>query len=55
MDNQYVVARCVRSRDEPEVVTIAGVPLRGGVVRMFTGIVDAVDHDRTRATVGSGS
>jgi hypothetical protein len=48
MDNQYVVARCVQSRDEREVVTIAGVPLGGGVVRMFTGIVDAVDHDPTR-------
>jgi hypothetical protein len=48
MDNQYVVARCVRSRDEWEVVTIAGVPFGGGVVRMFTGIVEMVDHDPRR-------
>jgi hypothetical protein len=48
MDNQLVVARCVRSRDEREVVTIAGVPFDGGVVRLFTGIVDAVHHDPTR-------
>jgi len=42
MDNQHVVARCVRSRDERKVVTIAGVPFDGGVVRMFTGTVDAL-------------
>ncbi len=48
MDNQHVVAHCLRSRNEREAVTIAGVPFGGGVVRMFTGIVDSVDHDSNR-------
>jgi hypothetical protein len=48
LDNQHNVARCVRSRDEREVVTVAGVPFGGGVVRLFAGIVDTVDHDPTR-------
>jgi hypothetical protein len=48
MDNQHVAARCIRSRDAREVVTIAGVPFGGGVVRLFTGIVDSVDHDPKR-------
>lgn len=48
MDNPHSAARCVRSRDEREVVTIAGVPFEEGVVRLFTGIVVTVDRDPTR-------
>jgi hypothetical protein len=48
MDNRYVVERCVRCRDQREVVTVAGVPLDGGIVRLFTGIVDTVNHDPKR-------
>jgi hypothetical protein len=48
MDNPHNVARCVRSRDERELITIGGVPFGGGVVRMFTGIVGSIEHDPKR-------
>jgi hypothetical protein len=48
LDNPHNVARCIRSREERLPIAIAGVPIDGGVVRMFSGIVDSVDHDPKR-------
>jgi hypothetical protein len=50
LDNLHNVARCVRSQSGREVITIAGVPAGGGVVRMFTGIVQSIDHDPGRGS-----
>jgi hypothetical protein len=47
-DNLHNVALCVRSRDEGRAIAVAGVPINGGVVRMFEGIVDSIDHDPQR-------
>jgi hypothetical protein len=48
LDNLHNVARCVESRDNEAVVAITGVPIGGGVVKMFTGIVQSVEHDPKR-------
>jgi hypothetical protein len=48
LDNLHNVARCVESRDNEAVITIAGVPVGGGVVKMFTGIIQSVEHDPKR-------
>ena len=47
-DSPDNVELCVRSRDERRPIAIAGIPVEGGVVRMFSGIVDAVEHDPIR-------
>ena len=47
-DNPYNVERCIASRDGSAVITIAGVPALGGMVTMFTGIVQSVHHDPKR-------
>jgi hypothetical protein len=47
-DNPYNVQRCIASRDGSAVITIAAVPALGGVVKMFTGIVESVQHDPKR-------
>jgi hypothetical protein len=48
LDNLHNVARCVGSKNDGTVITIAGVPAGGGVVAMFTGVVELVEHDPKR-------
>jgi hypothetical protein len=47
-DNPHNVARCVESQKENSTITIAGIPADGGVVKLFTGIVQSLDHDPAR-------
>jgi hypothetical protein len=48
LDNPHNVARCIESQKEETVITMAGAPADGGVVKIYTGIVQSVDHDSTR-------
>jgi hypothetical protein len=48
LDNLHNVGRCVESQNDGTVITIPGVPARGGVVAMFTGVVQVVEHDPKR-------
>jgi hypothetical protein len=47
-DNPHNVRRCIASRDDCAVIAIAGVPAIGGMVKMFTGIVQSLQHDPKR-------
>jgi hypothetical protein len=49
-DNPHNVALCVGSRDAGRAIAVAGVPVDGGVVQMFAGIVDSIDHDPKRGS-----
>jgi hypothetical protein len=48
LDSPHNVARCVGSQKDGAAITIAGVPAGGGVVAMFTGVVQLVEHDPKR-------
>ena len=45
LDNPHNVARCIASQKQETVITMAGAPADGGVVKIYTGIVQSIDHD----------
>jgi hypothetical protein len=48
LDNLHNVARCVESQKSGAAIMIPGVPAGGGVVKMFTGVVQSLEHDPKR-------